>query len=87
MEKWYRLNNKSDVEYSTDFQFFIKHQLFVAKSGSLYTYCSFLESKAFAIERAIFGNYEFTDEHIMEVAKRIHKEILSGKHGAGILVN
>ena len=87
MEPWYRLNNKPSVEYSTNFNFFIKHQIFVSKSGNEYSYCSFLESKLFLFERAIFNGYTFTDEHKMEAARRIHKEILEGKHGAGTLVD
>jgi len=87
MKQWYRLTDKPEVEYSTDFQFFIRHQLFVAKSGNRYSFCSFLESKCFALKRAVFGNYELSDDQKMEIAKQIHKEIIEGKHGQGELVN
>lgn len=82
---WYRI--KKDVEYSTDFDWFVKHQARLVKSGSKYTFCSRLESKTFTIKRAIFGNHKFSDDELIETWKEIHKEILEGKHGKGKIVN
>lgn len=83
---WYKI--KEEVEYSTDINFFLKEQISVWKSHTKYHYNSRLESKCFLFERAINGpDYSFSDEHILEACKRIHKEILEGKHGAGTLVN
>lgn len=88
MEMWYQMVNNPSVEYSTDLDFFLKHQITVWRSGHKYEYCSRLESKCFFMEQANSSqNYEFSEEHILEVSKRIHKEILDGKHGAGKFVD
>lgn len=82
---WYR--TKNDVEYSTDFDWFAKHQARLVKSGSKYTFCSRLEAKTFLIKTAIFGNREFSDSELISTWKEIHKEILKGEHGEGKIVN
>lgn len=82
---WYQINK--DVEYSTDFDWFTKHQARLVKSGNKYTFCSRLEAKVFKIKNAIFGNYEFSPSELIETWKEIHKEILEGKHGKGEIVN
>lgn len=87
MEQWFSLVSQPCIEYSTDYDFFVKNQIAVWKSGNKYEYNSRIESKCFKEERAVFGNYEFSEEHIEKTCKQIHKEILEGKHGAGILVN
>jgi hypothetical protein len=81
---WYRINK--DVEYSTDFDWFAKHQARLVKSGNKYTFCSRLESKVFKIKSAVLGNNEFSDSELIETWKEIHKEILEGKHGKGKIV-
>lgn len=81
---WYHINK--DVEYSTDFDWFTKNQINLVKSGNKYTFCSRLESKVFKIKNAIFGNYELTDDEIIKTWKKIHQEILEGKHGKGKIV-
>lgn len=82
---WYRI--KKDVEYSTDFDWFVKHQARTVKSGSKYTFCSRLESKVFKTKSAVFGNSEFSDSELIATWKEIHKEILEGKHGKGKILN
>ena len=82
---WYRINK--DVEYSTDFDWFLKHQALIAKSGNEYIFCSRLESKVFKIKIAISGGYELSDSKKIETWKEVHKEILEGKHGIGRIVN
>lgn len=82
---WYRINK--DVEYSTDFDWFSKHQARLVKSGSKYTFCSRLESKVFKTKSAVFGNSEFSDSELIATWKEIHKEILEGKHGKGKILN
>lgn len=81
---WYRISK--NVEYSTDFDWFIKHQASVVKSGRNYTFHSRIERKVFKIKNAIFGNYEFSPSELDETWKEIHKEILEGKHGKGEIV-
>ena len=52
---WYQLEQKNKqgniVEYSTDFEFFLKNQILVVKSGVKYKFQSRLESKVFAIDK------------------------------------
>lgn len=88
---WFRLDQKNKegdvVEYSTDFDFFSKEQLGVSRSGSRYSFFSLLEAKTFFTTQAIFGNYEFSDDQIINFAIQIHKDILAGKHGEGSLVD
>lgn len=75
---WFHVNK--DVEYSTDFNFFCQHQARLVKSGTQYTFCSRLESKCFKLEKALFGNHEFSDKQINDKWKEIHAEIIAGKH-------
>ena len=82
---WYRINK--NAEYSTDFEFFKEHQIRLVKSGNKYTFCSRLESRVFKIKKAIFGNYKLSDSELASIWKKIHKEILEGKHGKGEIVN
>jgi len=81
---WYHINK--NIEYSTDFDWFAKNQARLVRSGNKYTFCSRLEKKCFKIERAILGNYEFSDSKIISTWKEIHQEILEGKHGNGKIV-
>lgn len=82
---WYRISK--NVEYSTDFDFFFKNQILVVRSNITYSFCSRLESKIFETKKAIFGNHELSDEEVKETCKKIHQEILDGKHGKGKIVN
>jgi len=85
---WYRINK--NVEYSTDFDFFLKNQIsFVQKDITKFVFYSRLENKFFAQKSSCLrsaNNYKFTDEEILEFCREIHKEILEGKHGQGKLV-
>ena len=89
---WYQLDVKNKqgdiVEYSTDFDFFLKNQIVIVKSGHKYKFQSRLESKAFRNDIATFHtNYEFTDTETTNICLDIHKQILNGEFGKGKLVN
>lgn len=86
MEKqWYKI--KEGVEYSTDFDFFLKHQILVTAIRYNYIFHSLLESKSFTQRKNVFGDGTISDAQIMEICKEIHKEIFEGKHGVGQFVN
>ncbi len=89
--QWFKLNHKNKdgdiVEYSTDFEFFIKNQLIVWRSGTRHSFTSGLESKTFMTQRAYNQQGTFDKCDLIEFAKQIHKEILQGKHGSGQLVD
>lgn len=89
---------KEGVEYSTDFNFFMREQIFIHRDLSKYKFCSRLESKVFAIKNATSShviedefkqtkNHTFSEKHINEFCKEIHEEILAGKHGEGVFVD
>ena len=89
---WYQLDVKNKqgdiVEYSTDFDFFLKNQIVIVKSGCRYKFQSRIESKIFRDDSAILRqNYEFTDTDTTNICLDIHKQILNGEFGKGKLVN
>lgn len=87
---WFRLDKKNEngdvVEYSTDFKFFTENQLRIIKSGKNYSFCSRLESKCFLKTVAYNRTGELYEVDIQHHTHLIHKEILEGKHGAGVLL-
>lgn len=89
---WYRLKNKNRqgevVEYSTDFNFFVEHQVMITKSGGRHQIQSRLESKVFRHEVAVLRQtHDFSPKETLDMIRLIHQEILEGKHGQGELVN
>ena len=84
-KKWYRISK--DVEYSTNYEFFISNQLRLIKSGNEYRFCSMLESKLFYEEHSLAHDGSFKEEYISKICERIHKEILNGEHGKGKFVD
>lgn len=81
IKPWYKI--KDNVEYSTDFDFFLKNQIAVSRRGITYSFYSRLEAKTFELKKAIFGDHEFSDKQINDFCEEIHTEILAGKHGVG----
>lgn len=81
---FYRINK--NIEYSTDYKFFIANQIQIVKVGTLYKFNSRLESKSFREKRAFTMNGILSSDDIMGICLEIHKEILDGKHGIGKLV-
>lgn len=82
---WFRI--KKDVEYSTDFKFFVEHQLRIIKIGKIHSFCSRLEPKEFSEKIAINKNGTLDDVDMTLESRKIHQEILAGKHGKGKFVN
>lgn len=86
-KSWFRLTSNKDIEYSTDFDFFLKNQIAVSKRGFTYNFHSLLEAKSFFITKAVLRtNYEFSDSEIKDKCKEIHNKILQGEFGEGKLV-
>lgn len=87
-KNWYKI--KEDVEYSTDFNFFLQHQIatFIT-NGNTITFVSRLEAKGFYQKK--FGTISIiarTDNiDVNKKCREIHKEILAGRHGKGTFVN
>lgn len=80
MKKWYLLNG---IEYSTNFDFFLKEQIGVFSKGKIETkYFSRLEGREFLADK-------FTDDEsvIREKIRTIHAKILHGEFGGGILID
>lgn len=77
---WFHINK--DVEYSTDFKFFSENQIRVVRTGTKHNFCSRLEAKSFATKLAFNRNGELDEADIIFETKKIHKEILAGKHHA-----
>ena len=66
-----------EVEYSTDFNFFLKNQMqvVVCKDNS-YSVCSTLEKRVF------YKGFEYEDDSsILNLIERIHCDIISFKYG------
>lgn len=96
MKNWYQISE--NVEYSTDFNFFIQNQLFFDIQGSRVIFYSRLEYKTFLNESDTFGlryykrtaNYQVQkkdEDYVLEMAKKIHTQILNGEHGKGKFVD
>jgi len=86
--QWYKKQSKSGfVEYSTDFDFFLRNQIAVSKSNLKYNFHSMLEAKSFSLTANVFGNREFSNEQIIERCKEIHVKLLSGEYGQGELID
>ena len=83
--QWYRINK--DVEYSTDFKFFSENQIRIVRTGKRHNFCSRLEAKKFKDVIAVNAKGTLMDSEIELACRQIHKEILTGKHGAGSLVD
>lgn len=90
MKKWFKVSKS--VEYSTDFNFFYEHQLFITISGSRLSISSSIEQKCFRIKLDTFGLDLYLpqkDENgrsiidtdfIRKEAKKIHSNLLEGKY-------
>lgn len=90
-QKWFRidepLKTNDEVEYSTDYKFFAKHQIRVVRSGIQHSFCSNLEAKTFRIVKAVNREGKMSEAEIETLGRLIHQEILAGKHGSGKLVD
>lgn len=89
-KKWFRIDepkSKDDVEYSTNFKFFVENQIRVVRSGKQHSFCSNLEAKIFKVVDAVNREGRLSEAEIEVYIKAIHKEILAGKHGAGQFVD
>jgi hypothetical protein len=73
-----------DVEYSTDFSFFTKNQLFVSKSGANYTFNSRLEKFNFFTQLVL---EPLSEETIKEISYKIFDDLHNGKYGQGVYVD
>ena len=79
---WYNLRG---LEYSTDFNFFIKEQIFHSRTeGFNNKFNCRLESVNFKT----IGHWDnFTQDKIKEICFDIHKKLLSGEYGEGKFVD
>ena len=86
-KSWFRLNAKPDIEYSTEFDFFLKNQIATVKSNHTVNFQSRLEVKSFDRKGdSNFPSHALTDENIKVFCKEIHNKILQGEFGEGKLV-
>lgn len=90
-KQWFKISSpiktKGVIEYSTDFNFFLNNQIRLVKTGTRHTFCSRLEAKTFKEVTAINKKGEISDFELIQKAKEVHVEILSGKHGQGEFVD
>ena len=80
---------KPSVEYSTDFDFFLKNQIsvFIDRSGyPTVNFNSRLESRRFDRIKNITRG-EITEEEIVAKCKEIHKRLMNGEFGTPTFVN
>lgn len=82
---WYKISK--DVEYSTDFKFFKEHQVVLYNQGTINNFCSRIETKCFRTVTSVFSSGEIPQPDADLILMQIHREILSGKHGTGELVD
>lgn len=89
--KWFKikspLKTKDIVEYSTDFKFFSENQIRIVRTGRRYNLCSRLEAKSFKNVDSFLKSGDFSDTELMHKVREVHQEVLSGKHGEGVLVD
>ncbi len=75
----------SSIEYSTDFDFFLKHQIYTSSNNSGYATANFnsrLESRWLGrLKRITSVNTPFSDQEIVAKCKEIHQEMMEGKFG------
>lgn len=85
MGKWFHVNK--NVEYSTDINFFIENQLFIAgRETKSVIFHSRLESKTFEIKTNVFRS--ISDEEIDNFIKEIHQKLINKfYHKDGKLIN
>lgn len=78
---WYRLRG---VEYSTDLEYFMQHQLLLVTYKDSYSrhYSSRLESFKFAV-----FEQSATPKEIYNEGKLIHEGLLAGMYGKGEFTN
>lgn len=87
---WFKMLSLTgkEIEYSTDFKFFMREQIAFSSRGIYYKFYSRLDGKRFrSLNTSLQGYRDFTDEEIEGICKEIHSEILSGKHGEGKLID
>jgi hypothetical protein len=76
--KWYKIG---EVEYSTDFGFFLEHQIHIVRHEHGTSFNSRLESKTFITKGVVSEQAETA------ICHNIFFEVLQGKHGKGEFVN
>ncbi len=79
MKNWYLLR---EVEYSTDFEFFIQNQITVVFSRGILNFFSNLECFTFKS-----FDYDMEDKEVLEMVKIIHQDLLNHKYGKGEFVD
>lgn len=91
MKSWFKLRS---VEYSTDFNFFLKEQIMICKSHLRHEFNSRLESFCFDLHflkhpviPLTFYEDKMPEKQIYDICKKIHQKLLSGKYGQGEFVN
>lgn len=75
---WFRINK--NVEYSTDYNFFLEHQITIVKSGKVHQFNSRLEAKQFKKIISPYKDGSLTDAETESYLRTIHREILAGEH-------
>lgn len=87
---FFHLGNKT-IEYSTDFDFFLKNQIFTVTNNSAYPTINFyssLESKWLGRLKNITSiSTPFTQEQVQAKCKEIHQNLMAGKHGEPTFVD
>ncbi len=79
MGQFIRING---VEYSTDFDFFMRNQVHVIKHlDNSTSFCSLLEKRCFRRDKI----HSFDDETIMQNLNQIHRDIITLKYGGEIV--
>lgn len=84
-KQWYKLRN---VEYSTNFNFFLANQVLLCNNEVSSNFNSRLEAFCFLNNKSPFNfSKTYTEDQILEICKSIHKKILAGEFGVGKFVN
>lgn len=79
---WMIINGKKDVEYSTDFSFFLKNQLTVIEEVTKVKFISRLESRNFKTISDTFNLGKCRSEkQQIDTCIEIHSDLMSGKFG------
>jgi hypothetical protein len=79
-------SNGKEIEYSTDFSFFISHQIRTISHSNGFTLCSAIENKTFK-QMSNYEQRQLSDKAKYDLIASIHNDILQGKFGKGNLVN
>jgi len=78
------------VEYSTDFEFFLKNQIWTIHNNTGYpttTFCSLIESKTFERVKNVLHFKKLSEQEVIEKCREIHNNLMVGKYGTPTFVD